>query len=218
MLFQAMHRHGEARIIIFTKGLYFERTFGGVTKYQCGDFIIRPNFFAHDGFSHDSAEFISKSLTPKTAKILVDRYGWNVRRGSISAETLADGDTYAGFWDDFALNSKTSSMTLKVRSNIMSQAAKMLECHKELTLGEIAKTIDRTPSQFSREFQYEFGISPSRYRQEARLQRALTLLFEHKEANSKIAVAAGYYDQSHYCHAFKAFLGKSPDQIRRAFV
>lgn len=71
-------------------------------------------------------------------------------------------------------------------------------------------------AHFTLLFRRHLGMTPGRYLQNARLERAQTLLREGALSTKEIAAACGYVDAAHFCHAFKAATGRSPKQWRDA--
>jgi AraC-like DNA-binding protein len=72
------------------------------------------------------------------------------------------------------------------------------------------------PYAFSRKFKAVFGISPTTYRRQARLQRALSLLFSGASSLARIAADLGYHDQSHFTADIKRETGRTPAQLAAA--
>jgi AraC-like DNA-binding protein len=69
-------------------------------------------------------------------------------------------------------------------------------------------------SHFALLFRRHQGVSPSRFLQNARLDRAKTLLGEGALTVKEIAATCGYVDAAHFCHAFKAATRLTPKQFR----
>ena len=73
-------------------------------------------------------------------------------------------------------------------------------------------------SQFQREFRRLFGLTPTAYVLEARLQAARHQLDTTTRPLGQIAVACGFYDQSYFVKRFKAATGLRPLEYRRRFA
>lgn len=80
-------------------------------------------------------------------------------------------------------------------------------------LAEIAQTSE---PNFRRQFSCIFGISPGRYVNTIRLNAARRLLEKTDRLVSDIAVATGFFDQSHFTKIFKRERGVTPGQYRAA--
>ncbi len=59
-------------------------------------------------------------------------------------------------------------------------------------------------------FLKDVGVSPKRFCRIIRFRRAFDLLTDVSSSASKVALEAGFYDQSHLIHEFKEFAGTSP--------
>lgn len=71
-----------------------------------------------------------------------------------------------------------------------------------------------SPRQLRRLFDLYIGISPKKFTRIIRIQSALrNILDEPKQTRSEIYLKYGYYDQSHFIHECKLFLGDPPMSI-----
>ena len=71
------------------------------------------------------------------------------------------------------------------------------------------------PTMVSREFARLFGVSPKRFRAEAKARAAIIQLTTTSEQLAAIAVQTGFADQSHMHKTIVALTGRSPGAIRR---
>ena len=69
---------------------------------------------------------------------------------------------------------------------------------------------------FSRAFKISFGISPHKYLQQERLQKACELMQHTRNSITDIALQAGFTSSSELARTFKAIKGFSPRQYRSA--
>ncbi|WP_395763128.1 helix-turn-helix domain-containing protein [Elizabethkingia anophelis] len=72
----------------------------------------------------------------------------------------------------------------------------------------------RSLAAFKRDFQQEFGISPSRWLTKRRLEEAHKLLANTNKKASEIYMDLGFEDLSHFSHAFKRQYGVPPSSIK----
>ena len=79
-------------------------------------------------------------------------------------------------------------------------------------LAEIAGTSE---PNFRRQFSRTFGISPGKYVNTIRLNAARHLLETTDRLVSDIAVATGFFDQSHFTKIFRRERGVTPGEYRR---
>lgn len=66
----------------------------------------------------------------------------------------------------------------------------------------------------SRGFSRVFGVAPATFRQEARAQRAFTLILSGKAPLAAVAATAGFADQAHMCRGVRALTGRPPSAWR----
>lgn len=62
-------------------------------------------------------------------------------------------------------------------------------------------------------FKTFLGVSPTSYLIDYRLDKAQQMLIHSNFSNSDIALASGFYDYSHFSHAFKKKFGVTPNQF-----
>lgn len=80
-----------------------------------------------------------------------------------------------------------------------------------LSLTEISKSLSIHPSYLSREFSKYFNdLSFGEYIRKLRIEKAITLIKEHRYSLTEIAYLTGFSDQSHFTRIFKQHTGKSP--------
>lgn len=88
--------------------------------------------------------------------------------------------------------------------------------HDELTLHEIAAAVDLSPFHFARLFKKVTGYSPYQFVLKQRVEHAKQLLMRGQPL-AKVAVDAGFFDQSHFTAHFKRFCGVTPKQFAAHF-
>ncbi len=93
----------------------------------------------------------------------------------------------------------------------------MAQYGKNLTIADLAAHVSLSPSQFSRRFKKEVGISPHRFLQQVRLDAACDLLVTTELSISTIARNTGFYDQSHLANQVMKFKGLTPVSYRDKF-
>lgn len=69
-------------------------------------------------------------------------------------------------------------------------------------------------SRFVREVEAQIGTSAKEYASLTRFQRAVRALAAGERDLASVAVACGYYDQSHFTHEFRRFAGRTPGAYR----
>jgi AraC-like DNA-binding protein len=85
-----------------------------------------------------------------------------------------------------------------------------------LSLKEISKGLDVTPSHLSREFSKYFeNMSFGEYIQKQRMDKAIELMANPSYSLTEIAYLTGFSDQSHFNRIFKKHNGENPSEYRK---
>jgi AraC family transcriptional regulator len=85
----------------------------------------------------------------------------------------------------------------------------------EVSVAELATECRISRSHFARAFKDTTGISPHRWLQACRVDRAKTLLLSSQLPLTTIANRCGFADQSHFSRVFSKWVGVSPSAWRR---
>jgi len=85
---------------------------------------------------------------------------------------------------------------------------------QDLTLDELAGVAGLSRYHFLRAFRREVGVTPHAYLTSRRIAAAKGFLAGDAPL-SEVALACGFYDQSHFSRAFKGCTGVTPGQYRR---
>lgn len=202
---QPMHRH-EARLVVFVRGTMIEDTIGGRSTFRAGDFVFRPDYFAHaDMASSDGASYIHLRVSAIARARWVSRNGWCVARGRVDLSNLPDGEA--------ALLDATPHLYDRLESTSTLRSAASLLRSPGIRVGDVAAAMDLEPHEFCRRFITSFGMSPTTYRRQARLQSAIKMLAERSASLAHIAASCGYHDQSHLTHDIRRETGCTPRDL-----
>jgi len=85
----------------------------------------------------------------------------------------------------------------------------------ELTLEEVAESLQVSPVYFGRVFKQEVGVSLGQYLTQMRMKRAIQLLVSTELNILEIAERVGYHSQHYFSTSFRKAMGISPLQYRR---
>lgn len=88
------------------------------------------------------------------------------------------------------------------------------EFHRDLTLGELAQSVNLSTSYLHHLFKAETGTSPWLYLNSLRLERARELLVTTMLSVKQVMVCVGMKDVSHFGREFKKAYGKPPGMYR----
>lgn len=87
-----------------------------------------------------------------------------------------------------------------------------------LTVKDFAALSGRSISSFNRDFKRQFGIPPSKWLIEMRLEQAKEMIVNSSISVTDVAMAAGYSNTSHFIKVFKTHYGNTPKQMRLELV
>ena len=87
---------------------------------------------------------------------------------------------------------------------------------EQITLSMLAESVDRHPAYLSQVFRRYYGFTIGDYMRQLRLDYASQKITHSTESLADIATAAGFYDQSHFTHAFKIHTSMTPAEFRAA--
>ncbi|HLL75440.1 MAG TPA: AraC family transcriptional regulator [Pyrinomonadaceae bacterium] len=88
---------------------------------------------------------------------------------------------------------------------------------ESVPVGEIAEAVGVHPVHLARAFRRHYGATVGEYARRLRVEHARRQLAATDLPLSRIATAAGFYDQSHFSRTFKRATGVSPAEYRRLF-
>jgi AraC-like DNA-binding protein len=101
----------------------------------------------------------------------------------------------------------------------LAPAVRYLEQHfrEHVQLSELAEFCNLSSTHVHRLFQRLLRMSPTEYLLALRLQEARRLLATTDDSLSTIALATGFFDQSHFTKRFRKVTGMTPTQFRKTF-
>jgi AraC family transcriptional regulator len=82
------------------------------------------------------------------------------------------------------------------------------------SLLHLATSVGVHPVHLAREFRRFYGCTITEYVLQRRLEFACQEMLNSHRSLIDIALAAGFFDQSHFARTFKARMGMSPNQYR----
>jgi AraC family transcriptional regulator len=120
------------------------------------------------------------------------------------------------------------SLALGLRTRVPSAAAEhapawllrardMLHdrAYDALDITELAREVGVEPARLARAFRARFRVPLGTYQRQLRLDRAADQLITSDAALGRIALQAGFYDQSHFTRHFRRHTGQTPGEFRR---
>ena len=88
------------------------------------------------------------------------------------------------------------------------------ECHRRITIKDIARAAGMSPAYLYRSFVERFCLTPRAYLVQSRMQRAATLLRESNSPLKELAPNVGVSDASNFSRVFKRVHGCTPEAFR----
>jgi AraC family transcriptional regulator len=87
-------------------------------------------------------------------------------------------------------------------------------CSERVHLADIAQVVDVHPVHLAQAFKRRFGETIGDYTRQLRVRRAAESLSASDQSIAEIALACGFYDQSHFTRTFKLHTTMTPGQYR----
>ena len=121
------------------------------------------------------------------------------------------------------LIAETSRLTLRKAEaqppRWLAQAQEFLHSHfsEPVSLSEVAKTVDMHSVHLARAFRQHYRCTIGEYIRKLRIDFASQEIMATDDAFTRIAMSAGFYDQSHFTRTFKRQTGLTPTEFRTAF-
>ncbi len=90
--------------------------------------------------------------------------------------------------------------------------------HETLTLSVLADHCNMSKDHFSRSFKKYYGLRPTKYIQDRRLERFLLLLITTNYSVREIALKIGFENYTYFLRYFKERIGKTPVEFRKEHI
>ena len=86
---------------------------------------------------------------------------------------------------------------------------------RQLVISDLAKTVNLSPGRLAHLFKSEVGLSPQRYANNVRLEKAKKLLESGVLSVKEISSEIGFPNVSSFCRCFKARYNTTPGRYRK---
>ncbi|AEU36388.1 transcriptional regulator, AraC family [Granulicella mallensis MP5ACTX8] len=233
-----LHTHENASFVFVMSGAYHSSADGAARIKSEPMLIFNPAGTTHrDSFVRASGRFLAVSISDQSLKVALNgavlptaarafASGTGFNTALRFAEECASPGT-AGIatmeamgWELLAALSGAKLWPAQDRPygpSWIGRARELLHqrCSDSLQIGEMAQQLGVHPVYFARMFRQVFHCTPGEYRLRCRLRDALSSMRSSSLTLSEIALAAGFFDQSHFSHAFREHFGISPQAYRR---
>jgi AraC-like DNA-binding protein len=203
----ARHRHADGYIALVLSGGYVEAGDGGRRRVVAGDVLIHQPFEAHlNAMAPSGAEVLNLPMAdwcelPASGRVsdpdLIARLAERDCRRAAAAlmDELREGVEPLSDWPDLL--------------------AAVCRSGQPVLLSEWARRHGLAAATVSRGFAKAYGVSPARYRLEARSHRAWKDVCATRESLAHIAAESGFSDQAHMTRSIATLTGQPAGRWRR---
>jgi AraC family transcriptional regulator len=231
------HDHECANIVLTMKGSFRETL--GARPQECGpsSILVKPAGESHaNHYGPEGARCFIIELKPSRLELLCDSSKLfetpaHIRGGILSALAMKTYKEFGnmdsasqliiaglvlemlGYAERRSLNESTSTpprWLCEARDFIHAQFS------GRISLFSVAETVGVHPSHLARLFKRHYQFTVGDYVRYLRMEYAKQELAAGKRSLAEIAVAAGFYDQSHFSQSFKNELGITPRDFRHS--
>lgn len=204
----ARHRHHTSYLSVVLSGGYSESGDSGRFRVGPGDVLVHAPYEAHRD------EISPAGATTLCLPCPVELEGsahWRIADpdGLVAAARVDPNEAMA------VIAASAIPCTHKV-SDWPDLLARSLRELAPICFADWAEEKGIAPETVSRSFARAFGITPHRYRAEARGRRAIIALLRTGLPFATIAADLGFSDQAHMSRAVRALSGQTPGQMRQS--
>lgn len=202
------HHHARPYATVILSGSYEEAGDAGRFRVEPGDVLFHSTFSAHgDRISEKSAQVIDLPL-PLAAS------HWSGRGRIVDPDFLVRLSGRDRVEAVRYLLDRFRPVDLAER-DLPDLLAEALRCAEPPTINGWADSVGQSREHVSRQFFRLYGVSPARYRSEARARSAWQEIVTQQLSLAAIASGAGYADQAHMTRAIKSLTGLTPAAWRK---
>ena len=203
------HRHNASFLAVVFSGGYLETGDAGRFRVGPGDVLVHAPYEAHrDQLSPAGATILN---LPCPAE-LEGAPHWQVADPD-GLHALAAVDPR----EALAAIAAEASPCAEIVFDWPDLLARSLRELAPICLAKWAEQNGLAPETVSRSFARAYGVTPHRYRAEARARRAVVALRSRRRPLATIAADLGFSDQAHMSRAVRALSGRTPGDLRRRF-
>lgn len=121
------------------------------------------------------------------------------------------------FIASFRFISQFREVNKSKKGDIIQESIKFMKenTNKHITLEDIAKIVNYSPSHFGQIFLKKTGHSPLNYFNQLKIQKACQMLDFTEMKVKEISFELGFYDQYHFSKTFLKITGETPTQYKK---
>jgi AraC-like DNA-binding protein len=99
-------------------------------------------------------------------------------------------------------------------TTVQSAIAAIRQAHGDISVTILRTDLALSERQLERTFRHHTGLTPRQFTRLTRFRQVVHLLHQPALPLTDVAYRAGYYDQAHFIHDFKALAGLTPRDYR----
>ncbi|HVT41117.1 MAG TPA: AraC family transcriptional regulator [Gemmatimonadaceae bacterium] len=231
-----MHAHTQPLCSLVLEGEFTERRSRGSTDCLCGNVLFHPREEAHGHRFREPSRLFNIQFSgawlawldehgvrlPRSPRVirrgLAPAFLAHVRhevRRNDSASALATEGAVLSLVAELARLPTTDE---RLAPRWLSHVTELLEASLSRApgLAELAAVAGVHPAHLARTFQRFHGCSAGEYARRLQVERARRGLLANDRPLSQVALDAGFSDQPHFTRTFRAHLGVTPGEYRKA--
>ena len=212
-------------MLLVMKGSIDFVTDGEVLTAHAGNLVFLPKHSRYEAVFIDEADDLLVSFDTRGEEILLKAPILLCERATLSCverfRALVEEHFYKGLTrlqkkGLFYLLLDTIITEAEAQTNehrrLIDQARAMLQDASGPSIGEIAKRCAVSESGLRQIFKEQTGLTPTQYRTDIKLKKAIYLLESTDLTVSEIAERLHFFDAAYFCKTFQAHIGMTPKQ------
>lgn len=230
-----LHCHQNASFVLVLTGTYLSSADGACRISLPSTLFFNPAGTTHrDAFQLAQGQFLAVSLSEQSCRIATEgaklpiaatafRTGeaietaFRLVRQCSQSESDSLGILEGLCWELLSNVAGRKLWSEKTFPSWLRQAKELLrdQCSQPLLIGGLAHQLGVHPVYLARTFRKAFGCTPGEYLGRCRLREAMALLRDSSLPLAEIALATGFFDQSHFSRTFRQHFGVAPHAYRK---
>jgi AraC family transcriptional regulator len=231
-----LHTHESASLVFVLNGVYRTSADGPAKILRGETLLFNPAGTTHrDSFVEPRGQFLAISISDEIARLLdserllpraaiqmtthalravARRLAKRVQIGERSMTPVMED----ACWEILAAFCETDRPAQRPRKSfpswLLEARAILQEPDGDLPITKLAAQVGVHPVHLARCFRKQMNCSPAEYRLRCRLQRAMEQIRGSESSILQISLDNGFFDQSHFTHAFRNHFGHAPGVYR----
>jgi AraC family transcriptional regulator len=232
----ALHTHPNASFVLVLGGNYRSNADGAGRLSPPSTLFFNPAGTTHrDSFVEANGRFLAVSLSEPSRRIAAQdtklpaaaqafsggdpvNTAFRLARQCLQPAPDAAANLEGLCWELLSNVAGEKLWTEEAVPSWLRRAQEFLQdrCGHPLSIAGMAEQLDVHPVHLARAFRKAFRCTPGEYLMRCRLRKAITLLRGSRFTLAEIALAAGFFDQSHLTRSFRRHFGLAPYAYRKA--